>query len=515
MTAAGAPAARHFTIRQAAFIGVGAMVGAGIFSLLGAAGEVAGAAVWLSFVLAGIIAMLQGYSFAKFGAKYPSAGGMLEYVSRGFGEGHVTGVTAWLVYSANTIVTAMVAVSFGSYASSLFANENAVWAKIFAVAIVLVMTVVNLVGARVVAKAQSVIVFVVIGSLLLFAIVTIVNMDPSLLAPSGYPSFTDIVSSVALTFFAFLGFGIITFTAKDLAEPSRELPRAMFLRSRDRDGHLHRHRAGCVRHAHRRTGDRVRSLPRSPSPPSPSLGRAGYWLMGVIALFATAGATNAGLYPAAGLSEHLAASGEFPPLMGKRYDDRFPVGLLIVTVACVVLVLGFDLSAIASIGSAVALLIFAFITAAHFRVYRETGANLWILILAIVATTAVVLDVHLHDPHPRARLDVDPARDPGAEHPARPRLEAAPRRERTGGRPDTSRRHKGSPHDRHARRRRHDRLVHPLRGGRCGTAGRRPGPGAGRRRGAAAAGSSTGRTSCRPSRRRASGRSRGASCPTR
>jgi amino acid transporter len=59
------------TVRQAAFIGVGAMVGAGIFSLLGAAGEVAGAAVWISFLLAGAIALLQGYSFAKFGPAIP------------------------------------------------------------------------------------------------------------------------------------------------------------------------------------------------------------------------------------------------------------------------------------------------------------------------------------------------------------------------------------------------------------------------------------------------------------
>ena len=71
--------------RQAAFIGVGAMVGAGIFSLLGTAGEVAGAAVWLSFVLAGIIAALQGYSFARLGARYPSAAGLIEYINRSFG----------------------------------------------------------------------------------------------------------------------------------------------------------------------------------------------------------------------------------------------------------------------------------------------------------------------------------------------------------------------------------------------------------------------------------------------
>ena len=115
---------RHVSTRQAAFIGVGAMVGAGIFSLLGTAGEVAGAAVWLSFALAGVIAALQGYSFAKLGAKYPSAGGLLEYVNQGYGAGHVATVTAWLTFAANGIVTAMVAVSFGSYASASFAGGD-------------------------------------------------------------------------------------------------------------------------------------------------------------------------------------------------------------------------------------------------------------------------------------------------------------------------------------------------------------------------------------------------------
>src|SRR5499427_3741963 len=148
------PGLTKLNVRQAAFIGVGAMVGAGIFSLLGAAGEVAGAAVWLSFVLAGIIAGLQGYSFAKFGAKYPSAAGLLEYVGRGFGQGQFTGITAWMTYFVNTIVTAMVAVSFGSYESALFAGDNKVAAKIFAALIVLIMAGVNIVGSQLVARAQ-------------------------------------------------------------------------------------------------------------------------------------------------------------------------------------------------------------------------------------------------------------------------------------------------------------------------------------------------------------------------
>jgi amino acid transporter len=183
------------------------MVGAGIFALLGAAGEVAGAAVWLSFLIAGFVAVLQGYSFAKLGARYPSAGGLLEYVARATGNGHFTGVTAWLTYSANAIVTAMVAVSFGSYAASTFAEGNQVWIKVFAALIILVMTGVNIVGSSLVANAQTVIVYIVLGILSVFAVVTLVNMTPSLLASSKYPPFQDIVSSVALTFSIGLDYG--------------------------------------------------------------------------------------------------------------------------------------------------------------------------------------------------------------------------------------------------------------------------------------------------------------------
>ncbi|HTN99883.1 MAG TPA: amino acid permease, partial [Microthrixaceae bacterium] len=157
-----------FGVRQAAFIGVGAMVGAGIFSLLGAAGEVAGAAVWISFLIAGAIAALQGYSFSKFGARYPSAGGLLEYVVRGFGDGHATGVMAWLIYSVNAVVTAMVAVSFGSYASSWLADGSTAWIKAFAVVVIAAMTLLNMVGSQAVARVQTVVVIVVIGILSIF-----------------------------------------------------------------------------------------------------------------------------------------------------------------------------------------------------------------------------------------------------------------------------------------------------------------------------------------------------------
>jgi amino acid transporter len=388
---------RFLTVRQAAFIGVGAMVGAGIFALLGAAGEVAGAAVWLSFLIAGVIAGLQGYSFARLGARYPSAGGLLEYVTKGFGPGHVTGVTAWLTYAANAIVTAMVAVSFGSYASAMFTGENAAWAKFFAVLIIVVMTVVNIAGSTLVARAQTVIVYLVLGILVVFALVTLTNMDLSLLAFSGYPSLRDIISSVALTFFAFLGFGIITFTAKDLKQPARELPKAMYLAliiatviyvaiAMGVFGTLTVDQVI-------ESGDTALAVAAQPS-----LG----------ALFATAGATNAGLYPAAGLSDRLAETGQFPPLMARRLRGRASVGLLIEAVACLLLAVFFDLDAIASIGSAVALLIFTLITAAHFRVRSETGASAVMLTLAIGSAAIVLLTFTfttlIHEPASMATL---------------------------------------------------------------------------------------------------------------
>ncbi len=184
------PSERKFlSVRQAAFIGVGAMVGAGIFALLGAAGEVAGAAVWLSFLLAGVVAGLQGYSFAKLGARYPSAGGFLEYVAKSTGNGHFTGITAWLTYMANAIVTAMVAVSFGSYATSTFAGENAAWIKVFAALIIVVMTALNIAGSGLVANAQTVIVYVLLGILAL-----VFNLD----------SIASIGSAVALVIFTFI-----------------------------------------------------------------------------------------------------------------------------------------------------------------------------------------------------------------------------------------------------------------------------------------------------------------------
>jgi amino acid transporter len=390
---AGTEGQKQFTTTQAAFIGVGSMVGAGIFALLGAAGEVAGAAVWVSFLLAGAIAGLQGYSFAKLGTKFPSSGGMLEYLSQGFGRGHITGVTSWLLFAANGIVCAMVAVSFGHYASSVVADQSATWAKAFSCLVVVAMATLHVVGSQAVARVQTVIVNVVIAILAVFAVVTIANMEPSLLAPSGYPGLQEIVSSIALTFFAFLGFGVVTFTAKDLPDPARQLPRAMALSLAIATTIYVGVALGVFGTL---TVDEVIASGGTAlaEAAKPTLGDFGYTLMVVTALFSTTGAVNSALYPSIGLSQHLAGTGQFPPLLGRslRVGGRqVPNGLIAMATFSLVLVLFFGLNRIASLGSAVALIVFSLVTSAHFRLYRQTGANVAVLVIALLSTVGTLV----------------------------------------------------------------------------------------------------------------------------
>ena len=380
------------TARGATFLGVGSMIGAGIFALLGEAGAVAGAAVWISFLIGGVVSVLLGYVCVKLGSRFPSSGGLITYLLEGFGRGRLVGVASWLGYiAAIVIVTAMVAVSFGSYAVSLFVGDDAssAWNHLFITVLIVAMVGVNLVGTKFVAAAQSLIVLSVLVVFGLFIWVTIRDIDLGLLAFSGYPSFSKILASVALTFFAFLGFNVITFAAGDLRDPPRELPRAMYqalgittavyvLIALGVFGTLTV--AQVIQYGDTAIAEAAR----------PSLGDAGFTIMAVAALLSTTGSTNATLYASSNLTGMLAQEGLFPSFFGPRSPLGARSGLLI-TGALVLLVANLvDLSAIASVGSAVALVTFVFVGWAGYRLRAETGSKA-LIVLAALALIAIVL----------------------------------------------------------------------------------------------------------------------------
>lgn len=380
------------SVRGAAFLGIGAMIGAGIFALLGEAGAVAGSAVWLSFLLAGIVAALLGYTVVKLGVRYPSSGGLIAYAMAGFGNGRLVGIASWLGYfSAIVIVGSMVAVAFGSYATSLFVGDDAAswWDNVFTSLVIAAMVGINFVGSRFVDRAQSLIVFLLLAVFAVFIAVTIVDVDWSLLSPDDYPSYSAILASVALTFFAYLGFSVITFAVGDLRDPAREVPLAMYLAlgvtaityvliSIGVFGTL--------------TVDEVVEYGETAIAEAarPALGDAGYLMVAIAALLATASSVNATLYASGGLTAMLAAERQFPPFFGRESRLGKHGGLLITAALMLVVANVVDLSAIASVGSAISLVIFLLVGAAAYKLRAEIGARAAIVITAI-AVTAVVL----------------------------------------------------------------------------------------------------------------------------
>ncbi len=383
---------KQLTVRGATVLGIGSMIGAGIFALLGEAGAVAGAAVWISFLIGGIVAGLLGYVCAKLGMRFPSSGGLITYLIEGFGKGRLVGIACWLGYiAAIVIVGAMVAVSFGGYATSLFVGENAsgAWNNLFITLLVLGMLAVNLVGAQFVAKAQSLIVAGVLAVFAVFIVVTIVNINPDLLAFSSYPSLYKIVASVALTFFAYLGFNVITFTAGDLRNPTRDLPRAMtfalgitavvyVLVAVGVFGTLTT--GQVIGYGETAIAEAAR----------PSLGDAGFTIMAIVALLSTAGCTNATLYAAGNLTDQLAKADLFPEFFGETSRLGPHAGLLITSALVLIIANLVDLSAIASVGSAVSLTVFLLVGIAGWRRRADTNSNPVIVGLAI-SVVAVVL----------------------------------------------------------------------------------------------------------------------------
>ena len=380
------------SVRGAALLGVGAMVGAGIFALLGEAGAVAGAATWISFLLAGVVSVLIGYNVVKLGVRYPSSGGLFQYLLEGFGNGRLLGIAAWLGYmSAVLIVCSMCAVSFGDYAVSLFVSDGGAgwWDNVFTTAIVVAMALVVVIGPQLVAQAQSLIVFIMLGILGVFVVVTLPSIDLDKLAFSGYPSVSDVVASVALTFFAYLGFSVITFAVGDMRDPARDLPKAM---NRALGVTTIVYVLVAISVFGTLTVDEVVQYGPTAIAEAgrPALGDAGFTMIAVAAMVGMAGSVVATLYASSGLTAMLSRVGQFPPFFGPGSRLGAKSGVLISAAVVLVVANTVYLSAIASVGSACSLLIFLLVGIAGYRRRADTGSNA-VIVLAAIAVTAIVL----------------------------------------------------------------------------------------------------------------------------
>ena len=364
-------------------IGVGGMVGAGIFSILGTACQIAGNAVYISFTIAGIVALFSTYSYAKLGVKYPSAGGPVEFLVQSFGSGVMSGGFNILLWFGYIFALSLYARAFAAYAMTFFSTAPSIMLNIFATAIILVFVGVNFIGAKAVGDSELFIVSIKVGILVLFAIIGFFFIKPELLNFSEFPAINNIFFASAIVFLAYEGFGLITNAAEDMKDPKKTLPKALYLSVLI----VILIYAGVSLAV-------VGNLPLSDilkakdyalaEAAKPFLGYVGFKIIAITALFSTASAINATLYGGANVSYMIAKDGELPKIFDRKIWNRGTEGLIITAGLVIVFANFLDLSKIAMLGSAAFLLIYAGVNIGHLKLHKKTNGNSILIVTAIL-----------------------------------------------------------------------------------------------------------------------------------
>ncbi len=395
--------ARGIGVIGAAAIGVGGMVGGGIFAVLGTAVGLAGGGTPVAFAAAGVVALLTSYSYVKLSVRYPSSGGTIVFLDRAFGVDLVTGVLNLVLWLSYLVTIALYASAFGSYGSTFF-DDAPTWLRHALVsAAIVVPAAINSVDATIVSKSET---FVVAVKLALLALVIGAGasaVDPSRLAPETWASPLSLLVGGMVIFVAYEGFELIANAAEDVRDPARTLPRAYYL---------------CVGFVvvlyvlvavvtvgsvDAATIDRAKDYALAEAA-KPSLGQAGFVLVSVSALLATFSAINATVYGNARLGYSLAKDGELPRVLA-RESRGLPIDGIAATTVIALLIANFvDLDAIAILGSAGFLLIFTAVNASCVKLAKDANASRVVAALATIACAGalVALLAHTYEDSPRA-----------------------------------------------------------------------------------------------------------------
>ncbi len=365
-------------------IGIGGMVGAGIFSILGVVAQVSGGAMWVSFLVGGIVALFSTYSYAKLGVKFPSAGGAVEFLVRGWGKGSLSGGINLFMWIGYIISLALYAQGFAAYCATFVSNHpSQLLLKAIACGIIILFTFVNLLGAGSVGKAETFIVAIKVGILLIFAAIGLCFIHPEHLSPHHWNHWGNILFGAGILFIGYEGFGLVTNTAADMHNPRENLPRALYLSvfiviviylsvAITVTGNLSTGQINAARDF---------ALAEAAKP---FLGLFGFKLIALAALFSTASAINATLFGGANVCYMIARDGELPEVFVRERWHGAGGGLLITALLVLAFILFFDLAGIAMMGSGAFLLIYSAVNAGHLKIIDQTQAKKSLVLTSLV-----------------------------------------------------------------------------------------------------------------------------------
>jgi amino acid transporter/nucleotide-binding universal stress UspA family protein len=220
---------RTMDLTAAVTLGVGALMGAGIYVLIGLASGNAGPSVWLSYAVCGLLALPSVFMFGQLSKLMPIAGGGYAYAYQGLGSlaGFLTG---WLLALGSIFACAMYAIGFSYYFGSLLGYEVSAWgSRVIALLIVLSLSVLNCRGAKGGDRFQRIFTW---GNLIVLLIL-ISSALPQARAERMVPLFPNglegTVAAIALIYISFFGYQLIANNAEEVVNPTKTVPRAMLI----------------------------------------------------------------------------------------------------------------------------------------------------------------------------------------------------------------------------------------------------------------------------------------------
>ena len=216
---------RVLGLKDAVGVGLGAIIGAGIFVVTGVAAGVAGPAFLIGLMIAGAVASFNGISSAQLAAVYPQSGGTYEYgynllnPAMGFSAG-------WMFLLSKLSAAGIVAIGFGSYFHQLVPAFSPM---VYSVSAIVLLTIANLLGIKKAGTMNLVIVLVTVLSLVYFMFSGLGAVDTNNFTPFAPFGVLGIAEASAILFFAFTGYARIATLAEEVVAPEKTIPRAVII----------------------------------------------------------------------------------------------------------------------------------------------------------------------------------------------------------------------------------------------------------------------------------------------
>lgn len=379
-------------------IGIGGMVGGGIFAVLGEAVSIAHGATAVAFAIAGLVAILTAYSYAKLSVRYQDSGGTIIFVDNAFKHSLFSASINFILWLSYLVTISLYAVAFGSYAQTFFAETafaQSEWLKHILLSVAILLPgIINLINASLVSKSETVVVIIKLLLMGLVIVVGIPYVDMSKLDPVNYEAPMSIIAAGMIIFVAYEGFELIANAAPDIKTPEKTLPRA-FLGAVTFVIALYILIAiitvGSVSEAELLTSKDYALAVAA----KPALGQVGFTLVAITALLATFSAINATIFGNARLSYSLAIKGELPQL--DKNTGANPTRSVLLTIGLSLLLANLiDLNQIAIIGSAGFLLIFTVVNLSAYKLHGDIGGVKALFVLAFLASAFALITLLIH-----------------------------------------------------------------------------------------------------------------------